>query len=285
MPDVSVLTPSAGYGRFIRDALISVSRQQGLAVEHIVQDAGSADETIEILREFGDGVRWRSEPDRGQSDALNKAFALSTGRWIGWLNADEFYLPGTLATLVSEGERVGADVVYADGVFVDEGGKLTRLLPQHDFSLYLLKNYGCYIGSCATIFRRSALGTFPWDADVHSVLDWELYLRLHSEGARFHHFSYPAGAYRIHAEQISAQPLDLFREDHERMRTRYRMPPGRLWHASLIHGAYKLASGAYRRQFKAYRMRGADLRWFHEEVGLAPAEALLRTCYGLGVES
>jgi glycosyltransferase involved in cell wall biosynthesis len=280
MPDVSVLTPSYGYGRFIRDALISVSRQGGISLEHIVQDAGSPDDTIEILREFDDRIRWRSEPDRGQSDALNRAFGLSSGRWVGWLNADEFYLPGGLKTLVSEGERTGADVVYADAVWVDEDGRLIRLLPEHRFSRYLLKNYGCYIGSCATIFRRDALGTEPWDVDVHSVLDWELYLRLEGEGARFHYVKHPIAAYRIHAGQISAQPPEQFLEDRKKLRTRYRMPPWDRRHAAYLHSAYKLASGAYRRQFIADRMRGADLRWFQDDVGLAPVERLVRRCYG-----
>jgi glycosyltransferase involved in cell wall biosynthesis len=282
MPDVSVLTPSYGYGRFIRDALTSVSWQEDVSVEHIIQDAGSADETTEILREFGNRVRWRSEADRGQSEALNRAFALSTGRWIGWLNADEFYLPGGLKTLFSEGERVGADVVYADAVWVDEHGKLIRLFPQHAFSGYLLKNYGIYIPSCAAIFRRSVLGDEPWDADVHRIMDWDLYLRLDAEGAKFHHVPYPASAYRIHAGQITAQPLDLFREDHAKVRARYGIPEGIRRHAYLLHAAYKLVSGAYRRQFIAARMRGADMRWFHDEVGPAPAQALMRRCYGRG---
>jgi glycosyltransferase involved in cell wall biosynthesis len=110
-PDVSVLTPSYGYGRFIGDALESVKRQDGVSVEHIVQDAGSEDETIDILRGYGERLRWRSEPDRGQSDALNKALQLARGRWVAWLNADEFYFPGALQALVAIGDKTKADVV------------------------------------------------------------------------------------------------------------------------------------------------------------------------------
>src|SRR6266542_3259162 len=94
--DVSVLTPALDYGRFIEDGIMSVDGQEELSIEHIVQDGGSGDETIEVLRRHTE-LQWESEPDRGQSDALNRALRRSTGRWIGWLNADEFYLPGGLA--------------------------------------------------------------------------------------------------------------------------------------------------------------------------------------------
>jgi glycosyltransferase involved in cell wall biosynthesis len=279
MPDVSVLTPSFGYGRFIHDTLTSVSRQRGVSSEHIVQDGGSSDETIEILRGFGNGISWNSEPDRGQSDALNRAYARSSGTWIGWLNADEFYLPGALDVLVSEGERAGADVVYAESVWVTEHGRLIRLFPMHGFSRYLLKNYGCYIGSCAAVFRRTALGSSPWDENINSVLDWELYLRLAAAGAQFHQVTYPAAAYRVHADQISVQPQERYRRDHETMRKRHGMPSRNPRHASLLHAGYKLVSGAYDRQVKARRMRGADMRWFDDEVGLGPIRELMRRCY------
>src|SRR4249919_3843647 len=111
MIDVSVLTPSYGYGRFIADSIESVIRQDGMRIEHIVQDGGSEDETLNVLRSYGDHVTWTSEPDKGQSDALNKALAMATGRWVAWLNADEYYLPGGLASLIQEGERSGTDVV------------------------------------------------------------------------------------------------------------------------------------------------------------------------------
>src|SRR5687768_16684453 len=129
MTDVSILTPSYGYGRFISDAIESVLRQDRLTVEHIVQDGGSDDETVEVLKRFDDRIVWASEPDAGQSDALNKALARATGTWIAWLNADEFYLPCSLATLLEHGERTASDVVYGDCLFVDVQGRIERLLP------------------------------------------------------------------------------------------------------------------------------------------------------------
>src|SRR6185503_18704046 len=68
--DVSVLTPSYGYQRFIRDAIESVQQQEGVRFEHVVQDAESPDGTVDVLGEYDGRVQWRSEPDAGQSDAL-----------------------------------------------------------------------------------------------------------------------------------------------------------------------------------------------------------------------
>jgi glycosyltransferase involved in cell wall biosynthesis len=281
MDDISVLTPSYGYGRFIRDALESVARQDRVMVEHVVQDASSKDETIDVLREFGDRVIWRSEADRGQSDGLNKALHLAHGDWIGWLNADEFYFPGGLEALILAGTRSGVDVVYADSVFVDEGGRLLRLYPQHRFSPFVLRYYGPHIPSGSTLFRRNVLGDDPWDPEVRGVMDWELYLRLLSSGARFLHIPYPVTAFRIHGAQITAQP-ENFAVDVLRVRSRHGIAGNhhRATLARWLHGAYKLTAGAYRRQFAASRMSGADMRWFRSDVGAAAFEAMMERSYG-----
>src|SRR5687768_13065408 len=91
VPLVSVLTPSFNQGRFIGDCLRSVANQTYENIEHIVMDGGSSDETIDVLKATQGPVRWTSEPDRGQSHALNEALAASQGEYIGWLNSDDAY--------------------------------------------------------------------------------------------------------------------------------------------------------------------------------------------------
>lgn len=282
-PDVSVLTPSFAYGRFIGDALESVARQEGVSAEHIVQDADSRDETIEVLRAWGDRVIWRSERDRGQSDGLNRAYRSARGRWIAWLNADEFYLPDGLRTLIAAGEKASADVVFGDAVFVDADGKLLRMVPQHRYSSFVLRHYGPYISSCAAVFRRSILGRSPWDAEIHRVMDWELYLRLGSQGARFVHIPYPVAAFRVHEAQITAMATGPEAEDSRAVKIRYGIS-GRLLErpARLLHATYKLSEGGYRRQLAARSRRGVDLRWVRSEIGPEGFFDLLRRCYGDG---
>jgi glycosyltransferase involved in cell wall biosynthesis len=279
MVDVTVLTPSFGYGRFIEDGILSVLHQNGVTVEHVIQDGGSTDETLAVLHRYDDVVDWRSEPDRGQSDALNRALRRARGRWIAWLNADEFYLPGGLAELVRKGDGTSADVVYGDNVFVDERGHILRLLPQHPFSLLILRLYGCYIPSSSTIFRRSSLPPDPWDATVRMLMDWDLYLRLAAAGARFEKVAYPVGAFRRHQHQVTSRPSSDFSDEYRRLHVRHGInPPSRRW-GPWLHRSSKLRSGAYVRQLKARRVHGRGLRWFRSGPGRETFDRLLREAY------
>lgn len=284
MTDVSVLTPSYGYGRFIADAIESVLRQEGTNVEHIVQDGGSTDGTVEVLKRFDGRIVWASEADLGQSDALNRALSRASGRWIAWLNADEFYLPRSLATLVERGERTGVDVVYGDCVFVDGDGKVERLLPQHRFSARILREYGCYIPSNAVLIRRSVLGDAPWDPTVKRIMDWDLYLSLLARGARFGHVAYPVAAFRAHADRITSEPPKDYEEENE-VASRYGLPRDVYvrWRASRVgrwlHPVYKALGGAYLRQLRARPLQGQDIRWFSNPRARKTWEALMRRCY------
>jgi glycosyltransferase involved in cell wall biosynthesis len=279
---ISVLTPSYQYGRFLSDAIESVLRQ-GVEVEHVVQDGGSTDGTHEVLQAAPPIVRWVVEPDGGQSDALNRALARARGEYVAWLNADEFYLPGGLGRLLDAAKSTGVDVVYGDCVFVDEHGRVLRLLPQHPFYRRILEQFGPFIASCATIFRREALGEAPWDPAVERIMDWDLYLRLTAAGARFHWVPYPVGAFRVHASQITARPADQSEDSYRRVAARWHLRRSRvsLEVGRILHGLAKLAAGSYARQFRARRLRGRDLRWFRSAEGWRTAVALLREVYRL----
>src|SRR5579862_2261918 len=98
LPSLSIVTPSYNSAEFLEDALRSVARQQGIAAEHIVIDGASTDDTVAILQRHP-SVQWLSERDRGQSDAINKGFLRATGDLVGWLNADDYYLPGGLEAI------------------------------------------------------------------------------------------------------------------------------------------------------------------------------------------
>ncbi len=284
-PVVSVLTPSYGYARFIEDCLTSVAEQDGVEVQHVVQDAGSDDGTVEILERATD-VDWVSEPDEGQSDALNRALVRAKGEWVAWLNADEFYLPGALAALVTEAVRTNSDVVYGESVYVDEQGRLRRLAPQHRFSEKVLREFGCYISSSSILFRRSALEGHVWDVHARRRMDWDLYVSMAAEGRSFSHLRRPIGAFREHEARVTAAPPSDFAEEDARLSVKHGLPgdPEERWRANRVgrwgHPALKLLDGAYRRQVRASRLVGTDLRWFASEAGMAGVRRLLQSCYG-----
>jgi len=91
---ISVITPSLNSAKFLEQAIQSVQDQGYHEFEHIVVDGGSSDETIEILKKYPHLI-WISEPDCGQSDAMNKGFPMSSGEVVVYLNADDFFQPGT----------------------------------------------------------------------------------------------------------------------------------------------------------------------------------------------
>jgi glycosyltransferase involved in cell wall biosynthesis len=279
MTDISVLTPSYGYARFIEDAIKSVVDQTGVSADHVIQDGGSTDGTIDVLRQFTDRVDWRSEPDDGQSDALNRALSRATGRWVTWLNADKFYLPGGLSALLTEGDRSDVDVVYGDSIELDVSGQMVRLRPAHPFSPPVLRWYGPFINSTSFMVRRDVLGDDPWDPTLKIVMDWDLYLGLLQKGARFRYVSRPVGAYRKHELQASAAPGT---GQGRWVRQRYDLPASRWCRRTglMMHRLHKLQAGSYRRQARARAFQGRGLRWFDDDRSAEIFRALMHRCYG-----
>src|ERR1700712_1435212 len=95
---ISLVTPSFNQAQFSRRTIDSVLEQQGdFELDYRIVDGGSTDGTLDILRGYGDRIRWQSEPDRGQVDAINKGLRAATGEVIGWLNSDDVLLPGAIA--------------------------------------------------------------------------------------------------------------------------------------------------------------------------------------------
>lgn len=267
---MSILTPSRNYARFIEDAILSVSKQQtSLNVEHIVVDAESTDSTTQILSRFPE-VDWISESDSGQSEALNKAFSRSSGSWIGWLNSDEFYMPGALDCIEKAmEEHPEVDIFYGDALFVGEDGRFIRFVPQHPFSRRVLRNYGCYISSCTTFIRRDLFELKRWDESLDRIMDWDLWLDFERQGARFRHLPAPLGAFRVHSARVTSRITKPYSDQHLRVRRRHGMPLGRLSIrassrlGALHHATLKALSGSYSRQLKARKLlAGRDLRWF-----------------------
>jgi glycosyltransferase involved in cell wall biosynthesis len=286
---ISVLTPSLNYGHFLRDAIASVTLQHETPPEHVVADGGSTDDTVSVLKSAPPHVRWVSEADRGQSDALTKAFHISTGDWIGWLNADEFYLPGALdAVERAIGANPAADVVYGDFAFVDSPGTLLRLVPEHRYSSFVLRYYSNFIPSCATFIRRGAMPARLWDRECRSLMDWDLFLELGRQRSRFIHLQRPLAAFRIHSGQVTSSPVAQTPAEFRLIRRRHGIPTSALalMPATVVgylgHAWLKALDGSYRRQGLALRrLRAANLRWFADADGNENARRLLAEVYSI----
>jgi glycosyltransferase involved in cell wall biosynthesis len=246
--------------------------QEEVDVEHIVMDGGSSDETVQILESLSSDsrLRWVSEPDDGQSDALNKAFSKSTGDWIGWLNADEFYLPGALASVVDcIVANPTADLIYGDFAQVDADGRLKRLVASHEFSEKALQTV-CFIPSCTTFIRRDAMPARLWDVQCRSLMDWDLFLELYRAGNQFTHSRRLLAAFRVHADQVTKSSVARSPAEFSLIRGRHGIPIGgsALMTARVIgrsaHIARKVVEGGYLREVRASRTKGRSLRWFDQ---------------------
>ncbi len=180
-PLISIVTPSLNQGRFIRAAIRSVLSQGYPNLQYLVMDGGSTDGTLEVLRSYDDRVRWVSEPDAGQSDAIARGFARCRGEILGWLNADDVLMPGAVERAAREFEHSPeAGLIYGRGVILDEDGEETGPFAGIEpFNLWRLLHTLDYVLQPAAFFRRDAYEAVGGlDRDLFWAMDWDLWLRL-----------------------------------------------------------------------------------------------------------
>jgi glycosyltransferase involved in cell wall biosynthesis len=215
-PKISIVTPSFNQGAFIEEALISVKEQNYPCVEHLVMDGASTDQTVEILSRYAgtpgwEHLRWISEPDRGQSDALNKGFRMATGSIVGWLNSDDRYRSGCFATIAKGfADHARADILYGDYTWMDEKGNITDIRREIEFSRFILSyHHVLYIGTVSTFFRRRLFedGNFL-DINLQYAMDYEFFLRLAEKGYHFEHLPSLLADFRWHAQGKSTAHSD-----------------------------------------------------------------------------
>jgi glycosyltransferase involved in cell wall biosynthesis len=177
---ISIVTPSYQHAPFLEAAIDSVLHQDYPNLEYLVADGGSTDGTIEILKKYQSRLKWFSEPDRGQTDAINKGFARTSGEILGWLNSDDEYAPGALRT-VGDFFAANPDVglVYGDANFIDaRGGRLAACAHIEPFNRRRLLYYCDYIVQPAAFFRRSVFQSVGgMDESLHWAMDYDFWLK------------------------------------------------------------------------------------------------------------
>jgi glycosyltransferase involved in cell wall biosynthesis len=180
-PRVSIVTPVYNGAQTIRRTIESIRAQHYPNIEHIVMDAASTDETLDIVRAYPDSLTWYSEKDAGQSDALNKGFARTTGQYLTWLNADDFLRPGAIQKCLDLfAENPGIALAYGRIDRVNQqGGYLHDDYTVYDGTRDDLLCGDNFISQPGNLFTREAWETCgPLRVDLHYCMDWDLWIKI-----------------------------------------------------------------------------------------------------------
>jgi glycosyltransferase involved in cell wall biosynthesis len=204
---VSVITPSLNSGRFIQETIESVVSPYA---EHIVIDGGSTDNTIDILGEYN--IEWISEPDTGQSNAINKGFAMANGcnrDIIAYLNADDTYLDLTLNLVVSYFENhPETDMVYGDGIITDESGKSRNYYHCGKISLQDLTKCKCNVFQPSVFMRKRIVDDIGgMDEHLHLAMDLDYWIRVLKAGYSADYIPLPLSTAKVYPEAKSTKNL------------------------------------------------------------------------------
>lgn len=227
MPILSVVTPVRNSVAYLSHALDSVARLT-TPHEHIVVDGGSTDGTVELLENRNDPqLRWISEPDRGQTHAVNKGFARASGELLAWLNGDDELISAAVDRAVSylhlHGE-IGA--VFGGMHVLDEQGIVRRRYQPGRYSWRRYLIMGDYIPTPSIIFRRSLLDEVGMlDEEYVDAADYDFYLRLF-ERCRVARRPEALIRFRYHPDSKTAK--DVWLQQQEALRIRLRRANGPL---------------------------------------------------------
>jgi len=204
-PKISIVTPSYNQGEFIEETIRSVLLQGYPNLEYIIMDGGSSDQTIEVIKKYADWISyWVSEPDNGQSHAINKGFSLATGDILVWINSDDFLEQNSLQQVALSYVPFSRLIILGDVINFQNGLKSGKLVRQSKVSL---ENF---IGTPELDFSWNQPGTFvsreclllggELDESLHYAFDWDWMCKMLIHNPSVHYLSEPVARFRIHDE-------------------------------------------------------------------------------------
>jgi glycosyltransferase involved in cell wall biosynthesis len=180
-PLVSIVTPSYNQAAYLEETILSVLGQTYPRIEYILVDGASQDGSLEIIRRYeGKLAHWISEKDKGQTDAINKGFALARGEFLAWLNSDDTLLPDAVEEAVAYLlEHPGVGLVYGDANYIDEKSRVIGKFPAAQTDLPRLRRGYVHIPQQASFFRKALWDRVgPLDDSFFFAMDYDLWTRL-----------------------------------------------------------------------------------------------------------
>ncbi len=264
-PTISIIIPSYNQGRYIEETLLSIFRQRIDGLQLIVFDGGSTDQTLSILKKYESRIDvCISEPDQGQTDAINKGLTYVKSDIVGWINSDDIYMPGALRKVISVFRKhADVDVVHGDRLLLNAKSNVVGWVCGEKFSP---TNYGFNVNS-ETAFWRTGLLPEGLDVSLKFAMDLDWFSRLYVNSAKFHFIPDFLGAFRCHDESKSATLQDICMEESERCWEKYfsndkwriSAPAnrGRMYYRLLSRPLMLTAPYFYQRFFLPFRTKSA----------------------------
>lgn len=226
-PRVTIVTPSFNQGRFLEETIRSVLLQGYPNLEYVVMDGGSRDNSVDVIKKYARWLtHWVSEPDGGQSAAINRGLNLGTGVFAGWINSDDLLCPNALVRHAMEVGFEPNTVYVGYCVYVDQDSRPISLHRGTVRSLEDLvriktvwrgEDYRGYIDQPSVLFPRAlALSAGGLNTNNHYTMDYELWGALFIAGTRFKYTDISFGVFRIHSAQ---KTHDMLRQTNSLVET------------------------------------------------------------------
>lgn len=246
--NISVIIPSFNTGKYIRSAIDSIIYQYGSEV--IVVDGGSTDNTLDILKSYGDRVKWISEKDNGEPDAINKGMRIATGDIIGYLDADDKYELGCFDEIIEQFAYSKYMWMYGKCKVINEDDKETRQLvtrfkeifqPFYSYQTLLMFDY---IAQPTVFWRKEVLQTVGlMNTSERLAFDYDYWLRLGRKYKPLFINEYLA-SWRSHKKSETAKALAKDMKDGLNLSLKY--SPDKIWLRPFQYGIYGLALLGYK---------------------------------------
>jgi glycosyltransferase involved in cell wall biosynthesis len=180
---LSFVIPTRNQAQFIGQCIDGCLAQNIVDSEIVVADGASTDHTRDVLASYGDRIRWVSEKDNGQSDAINKSVRMASGELVAWINSDDYYAgPHVVQRLVDAfAADPQLDIAYGDGERVDVDG--TPLGPYRSRPIArvaeIVTHPASFVLQPSLLFRRQLfLDVGGLDDALHYTMDYELWIRM-----------------------------------------------------------------------------------------------------------
>jgi len=226
-PKISIVTPSYNQGAYIEETIRSVLLQGYPNLEYIIIDGGSTDQTVDILKKYERFLAyWTSEPDRGQTYAINKGITIASGQIIGWINSDDVYGKDafkTIAENICQNGDISRPIVFGGIELIDDKGRLLKIFPGKSVErkkLIAFWRQDWHIPQPTVFFRSDILKKNKLDDSLHYAMDWEFYLRLSAQYP-FHRIPKILARFRSHGKSKTSGGWKPFTREQISISRRY----------------------------------------------------------------